>query len=97
MKKYNPFYAALSYSIGNILIKEIPFITLPIFTRILTASDYGLYSIYLSYESILSIVLGLGLQGTIRIAKVEYEEKFEEYISAIYGLQILFSFLSSSL
>ena len=91
--KYNPISAGVAYTFGNMLIKAIPFFTLPIFTRILSTSDFGLYNTYLAYESIISILLGLGLSGTIRVAKVEFKEDFERYISSIYGIQIIFSFV----
>ncbi len=80
--------AGVSYTIGNMLIKGIPFITLPIFTSIMSTEDFGIYNIYLSYESVISIIFGLGLAGTVRIAKVEYKMSFEEYISSIYILQV---------
>lgn len=88
-KSYNPVSAGVSYTIGNMLIKGIPFLTLPIFTRILSTEDFGLYNIYLSYENIISILLGVGLAGTNRIAKVYYKEKFEDYISSIFCIQII--------
>lgn len=87
--KYNPIQAGVSYTIGNILIKGIPFLTLPIFTRLMSTSDFGIYNIYISYESIVGIVLGCGLSGTIRVAKVKLKSQFEEYISAIFLLQSL--------
>ena len=89
--KYNPISAGIAYSIGNMMIKAIPFITLPLFTKILSTSDYGLYNTYLSYENIISILLGFGLYGTIRVAKIEYKEQFESYVTSIYGLQIFLS------
>ena len=91
--KYNPLTAVFSYSIGNILIKAIPFLTLPLFTKIMSTADYGVYTTYLSYESIATILLGFGLSGTIRVAKVEYKERFEDYISSILFLQVLIAFL----
>lgn len=92
-KEYKPIMAGISYTIGNMLIKGIPFLTLPIFTNILSTSDFGIYNIYLSYESIVSIVLGLGLSGTVRIAKIEYKNEFEEYVSAIFFFQIIVNVL----
>lgn len=89
-KSYNPIKAGIAYTIGNMLVKGIPFITLPIFTRILTTADFGLYNTYLSYENIISILLGLGLYGTIRIARYQYEDSFEEYISTLYSFQSIF-------
>lgn len=88
-KKYNPIEAGVSYIIGNMLIKGIPFFTLPLFTRLMSTTDFGIYNIYLSYESIVGIILGCGLSGTVRVAKVKLNSQFEEYISAVFYLLIL--------
>lgn len=93
LKGYNPISAGIAYTIGNMMIKGIPFLTLPIFTRILTPAEFGLYNTYLSYENIMTIVLGFGLYGTIRVARSQYKEKFEEYISAACGLQIFLAII----
>lgn len=85
-KGYNPIMAGMAYAVANILIKVLPFITLPVFTHILTPVDFGIYNTYLSYENILSIVIGLGITGTIRVAKIDYPSTFEEYISSLYGI-----------
>lgn len=39
--------ADFGYTIGNILIKGINFITLPIFSRILTTDEFSVYNIFL--------------------------------------------------
>ena len=85
-KDYNGIKAGIWYTIGNIIIKGIPFFTIPIFTRLLTTNDFGIYSIYLSYEEILSVVIGLGISGTVKIAKFEFKNEFEKYISSVLNL-----------
>lgn len=88
-KKYNGIKAGLWYTIGNIIIKGIPFFTIPIFTRLLTTNDFGIYSIYLSYEEILSVIIGLGISGTVKIAKFEYKDDFEKYISSVINFIVI--------
>ena len=66
VSRYNPLSAGIAYTCGNLLVKAIPFFTLPIFTRLLSTADFGLYNIFLAYENIISILLGFGLNGTIR-------------------------------
>ncbi len=87
MKNYHPLFAGILYAAGNILIKAIPFLTLPLFTRLMPASDFGVYHTYLAYETIGSILLGFGMAGTVRIAITQYPDRFEEYVSAMYGVQ----------
>lgn len=80
---YNGIKAGVWYTMGNILIKGIPFFTLPVFTRILTTSDFGIYNTYLAYEGILNIFIGLGIAGTIKAAFFDFNTEFEKYISSI--------------
>lgn len=81
--------AGMFYFIGNLFNKAIAFITIPIFTRLLTTSEYGIYSTYESWISILSVVVGLSIGNTIRNAYVDYKQELNEYISSIYALACL--------
>lgn len=91
MAKNNYLKSGVWYMIGNLLIKGITFFTLPIFTRILTTSDFGKFNLFVSYESILNVILGLGIAGTIKTAYFDYKEEFEQYYSSILSLLFLFS------
>ncbi len=81
--------AGIGYTIGNILIRGLSFITLPIFTRLMSTADYGLYTTYVSYVSIITLIIGLGLHASTKIAKIEFKEKLDQYISTILLLPIL--------
>lgn len=85
-KKENFIKAGLWYTIGNLLIKGISFLTLPIFTRLLSVHDFGSFNIFLAYENILTIIIALGIPGTIKTAKLEFDEEFNKYISSIISL-----------
>lgn len=99
--------AGIGYTIGNYLIKGLSFLTIPIFVRLMTVEDYGLYSVYLSYESVLCIILGLALHTSFKNAKLKYKTKFNQYISTciiiaiinfffwIFFLNIFFIFLKN--
>ena len=83
--------AGIWYMVGNILIKGVSFIALPIFTRLLTPEDFGRYNIFMSYESILTIILGLGFGGTIKIAYFDFKDNFKDYFSSVIFFTILFT------
>ena len=53
--------AGIWYTIGNMLLKGCIFLTLPIFTRLLSTSDFGIYNTYMAYEGLITALLGLGL------------------------------------
>jgi O-antigen/teichoic acid export membrane protein len=48
------------YSAGDLLLRASAFITLPIYTRILTPSDYGVWAYVTSGVTLLSAVLAIG-------------------------------------
>ena len=81
--------AGIGYTIGNFLVKGINFLTIPIFARLLSVSDYGLYNTYLAYEGIFFSIVGLALQMSLKNAKYKYGDKYYSYISSILLLEIL--------
>lgn len=81
-----------SYAICSILQKCLSFITLPLFTRLLTTEQYGQYTIYSSWQGILMIFLTLNLAyGSFQTAMVKFEDRRSEYITSIQGICLLFS------
>lgn len=75
--------AGTFYFIGNIFNKGIAFLTVPIFTRILSTSDYGIVTTYNSWIGILSMIVGFALHMSVRIAAVDYKEKLDDFMSSI--------------
>lgn len=61
--------------IAPILLNGIGFFTIPLFTRLLGTENYGIYTVYLSYQSILVILMGLQTQSIIAPTSVYYEGK----------------------
>ncbi len=79
--------ASIWYTICSIVQKCIVFLTLPIFTRLLTDYQYGQYSVYQSWMSIVIIFSTLNLQyGSFDTAMVKFEDDRDTYISSIQGL-----------
>ena len=93
MKK-NYVKAGFYYSLGNIFIKGIAFLSLPIFTHILSTADFGRFNLFLSYENILAIIIGLGITGTVRTAYFDSSIQFNRYISSTIFLITFFSILT---
>ncbi|MEI2393374.1 oligosaccharide flippase family protein [Priestia megaterium] len=89
--------ASMFYFIGNIFNKGIAFFTIPIFTRLMSVSDYGLVNTYLSWISILSIIVGLSLGMSIRNAYIDFKDDLDNYISSIFTLSLINFLLSSFL
>lgn len=83
--------ASTYYLIGNLFNKGIAFLTVPIFTRILSTSDYGIVTTYNSWIGILAMVMGFALHMGIRMAFVDYKEKIDDFMSSI----IIFTLICS--
>lgn len=75
--------AGLGYTVGNILIKGISFISIPVFARILTVGDYGIVNTFTAYVSIVSIVISFALHSSIKNAKIDYKDRLKEYESSL--------------
>lgn len=65
--------AGLGYTIGNYLLKGISFISVPIYTRLLSTSDYGLFNNFLTYNGILFILIGCAIHGSYKSARFRYK------------------------
>lgn len=78
---------SLAYAVCNIVQKSLSFITLPLFTRLLTTEQYGQYSVYTSWMGILTIFISLNLPyGSFSTAMVKYEDRREGYIASVQGI-----------
>lgn len=55
------------YAVSDILNKMVPFVLLPILTRYLTPSDYGLIAIFSVFTSILGVFISLEMHSAILV------------------------------
>ena len=79
--------ASVSYTVCSILQRCLSFITLPLFTRLLTQEQYGQYTVYQSWISIFTIFITLNLAyGSFSTAMVKFEKDRYGYIAAIQNL-----------
>lgn len=81
--------ASFWYTIGNIFIKGINFITIPLYTNLMTVDEYGQINNFLSISAIVGIFVGLSLQGSINNANFDYKDKMREYMSSVLFLSTL--------
>ena len=73
--------AGVGYTIGNLLIKGLAFLSIPIFSNLLSTADYGVFNTYSAYMSLFTVVISLGLPSSIRTAHYDFGERSKEYIS----------------
>lgn len=79
--------ASLWYMIGNVTQKGIAFFVVPIYTRVLSSSEYGMYSIFQSWTNILVILATLNLYtGVFTKILVDHKDDRDSYTSCMQGL-----------
>lgn len=68
------------YAFANIISKGIVFLTVPVFTRMLTTSEMGVVTVFNSICSLLFPIMTLSVTaGTLQIGLAEYKECRDEY------------------
>lgn len=82
-KKNSAFTAGIGYTIGNILIKGIGILTLPLFSRIMTTAEFGVYNVFVSYDSLLYVIISLALHSCVQSANRLYKGKIDDFVSSI--------------
>lgn len=74
------------YTISNLLVKSMALITTPLFTRLLTKTQYGDYNNYLSWSAIFGIFITLNVEASLITAKFDFRGNFQQYIYSILTL-----------
>lgn len=86
--------ASFWFVVSNVVLKGISFITTPIFTRLLNVADYGISSVFVTWEGVISIFATLSLAGGVyNVAMTKYEKDVERFTSSMIGLTAVVSIL----
>lgn len=84
------FGNAAIYLAANILNAGIPFLLLPILTRVLTPADYGTVAMFGIVLSVLGAFTGLSVHGAIGVRYFQLEKKaLAEYVGACIGILVI--------
>ena len=90
----NTVKATLWFTVCSFFQKGIQFITVPLFTRLLTVEQYGQFSIYQTWLSLLIIVGTFNLSNDVSINGLNrFETDKNKFISSMQGLSSLITFL----
>ncbi|MDD6808020.1 MAG: oligosaccharide flippase family protein [Oscillospiraceae bacterium] len=92
-KKYvnlsSPVKASVWFTICNILNKSIALLSTPIFTRIMTTSEYGDYTVFQSWYALILIFSSLNLaSGAYPKGLIEFEDDRKKFTSSVMGLSV---------
>lgn len=93
INKYNglslQLKATLWFFVCSVLQRGISVITTPIFTRLLNTVEYGQYSVFNSWLSIIQIIVTLQLTaGVYTMGIVKFKEEEKVFTSSLQGLNL---------
>lgn len=93
LTKYNALSievkATIWFFVCSVLQRGISVITTPIFTRLLTTAEYGQYSVFNSWLSIIQIIVTLQLtSGVYTMGIVKFKEEEKVFTSSLQGLNL---------
>ena len=100
-EKIQEKYAALSvtkksviwYTMAMIIQNGILFLITPLYTRILTDEEYGVFSVYQSWQQVFSIIAVLALDRCITVGFMKFQNQRKEFLSSVQALMTLFVFI----
>lgn len=93
IKKYNalsaPLKATVWFFICSVLQRGVSVITTPIFTRLMTTAEYGQFSVFNSWLSIITIIVTMQLTaGVYTMGIVKFKEEEYVFTSSLQGLTL---------
>lgn len=85
--------SSIWYTVANVSIRAVAIITTPIYTGMLTTADYGKANTFNSWIDVFNVFACLCVVYSIGRAKLDFKDKFDEYMSALQGLSSSFGFI----
>lgn len=86
--------ATLWITLCSFLQRGLSFITVPIFTRLLSTADYGSVSVYQSWEMVATYLATLGVTyGGFNNGMIKFKDDREGYTSSVAGLVLTLGLL----
>lgn len=78
---------AFWYMVCNFFQKGISTLTTPIFTRLMNTTEYGEFTLFTSWQSILLVIVSLKLSGGVyQQGLVKFEDDKDRFTSSLLGL-----------
>ncbi len=85
--------SSIWYTVANVSLRAVAIITTPIYTGMLTKADYGKANTFNSWIDVFNVFACLCVVYSIGRAKLDFKDKFDEYMSALQGLSSSFGLL----
>ena len=89
---------SLIYGFGHILTRLVTFFLLPLYTHVFTPEEYGVVSLAYAFMGFTMIFYRYGMDtALLKYAVQKKDQERGEYISTIYGIQVITSIVFSSI
>lgn len=85
----------LHYLSGNVVAKVVQFISLLLFTRILSPTDYGIFSIFIGYAAVFTLLLTLNSHTAVSRYYYESNNDFEQFTGTTIISTLILLIISS--
>lgn len=85
------FKELLSYGFGGIFNAFLGLISVPLFSRLMSTSEYGDWTIYLYYFQIVSSFISVQLGASIPVFFFKQESNKQEYVSRVLSTSLVIS------
>lgn len=80
-----------NYFTADMATKAIAFISIPVYTRLIDVSEYGIYSVFFSYASIITVIFSLNTYSSIGRYYFENKKDFNSFFgTSIILVAIIF-------
>ena len=70
------------YTVSNFFLKGIAFITIPIFSRMLTTEEFGYYNNFAAWLAVLTIIGTLSLSTSLIRGRFDFKDDLDSFISS---------------
>lgn len=86
--------SVLWFTSAIIIQNGIMFLVTPIYTRILNIEEYGIFSVYQSWQQIIAIIVILSLDRCITVGFMKFENEKKEFLSSVQTLMTILVLLN---
>lgn len=83
------FKAGMFYIVCQLFVRGITFLMTPVYTRLLTHTQYDQYKLFEDWLQIFLPVMSLCLWRSVERAKYDVKDKFNEFVSSVQTLSYL--------
>lgn len=89
MGNNNALKSGVWFVSSNFIMKTIGFITTPVFTRLLTKSEFGDFNTFQTWMMLILFLTSLNLEGSLIRASQEHKKDFDGYVFSMVTLSMI--------